>query len=65
QIPPWQEHHLNLLLQELYRIGREHFGNPGFASRVLEALQDLPAGDRNHFLAWMKRSPAGKLWKVV
>ncbi|MBD2091615.1 hypothetical protein H6F67_17365 [Microcoleus sp. FACHB-1515] len=65
QIPPWQEHHLNVLLQELYRLGREHFGNPSFASRVLEALQDLPAADRNQFLAWMKRSPAGKLWKVV
>lgn len=65
QIPPWQEHHLDVLLQELYRLGREHFGNSSFASRVLEALQDLPVGDRNQFLAWMKRSPAGKLWKVV
>jgi hypothetical protein len=65
QIPPWQEHHLDLLLQELYRIGREHFGNPSFAARVLESLQDLPAGDRNQFLAWLKQSPAGKVWKGV
>jgi hypothetical protein len=63
QIPPWQEHHLNLLLQELYRISKGHFGNSNFTERVLDALQDLPSSDRNQFLDWLKRSPAGKLWK--
>jgi hypothetical protein len=63
QVPPWQEHHLNTLLYELYRIGKEHFGNANFTGRVLEALQDMPAQDRTQFLAWLKQSPAGKVWK--
>lgn len=63
QIPPWQERHLNLLLQELYRISKGHFGNAGFSERALESLQDMPAADRNQFLSWLKLSPAGKSWK--
>lgn len=63
QVPPWQEHHLNMLLQELYRIGKGHFGNANFTGRVLDALQDLPSNDRTQFLAWLRQSPAGKLWK--
>jgi len=63
QIPPWQEHHLNTLLQELYRIGKQHFGNASFTGRVMDALQDLPSGDRNQFVAWLKQSPLGKIWQ--
>jgi hypothetical protein len=62
QVPTWQEHHLNTLLQELYRIGKQHFGNANFTQRVMDALQDMPAKDRSHFLAWLKQSPSGKLW---
>jgi hypothetical protein len=63
QIPPWQEHHLNTLLQELYRIGKQHFGNASFTGRVMDALQDMPSGDRNQFVGWLKQSPLGKDWK--
>lgn len=63
QIPPWQEHHLNTLLQELYRIGKQHFGNASFTGRVMDVLQDLPSGDRNQFVAWLKESPTGKVWQ--
>lgn len=63
QVPPWQEHHLNTLLQELYRLGKQHFGNASFTGRVMDTLQDMPAKDRNQFLAWLKQSPTGKLWQ--
>lgn len=62
QVPLWQEHHLNTLLQELHRLGKQHFGNTNFTQRVMDTLQDLPTQERNQFLAWLKQSPAGKLW---
>ncbi|HIK54441.1 MAG TPA: hypothetical protein IGS37_04685 [Synechococcales cyanobacterium M55_K2018_004] len=63
QMPPWQEHHLHTLLQELFRLGKQHFGNASFTGRVLDALQDMSAGDRQQFLSWLQQSPAGKDWK--
>lgn len=62
QIPSWQEHHLNTLLRELHRIGKEHFGNATFTERVMDALQDMSAKDRTQFLGWLKQSPSGKDW---
>lgn len=62
-IPPWQEHHLNTLLQELYRVGKQHFGNANFTERVIDTLQDMPSKERNDFLRWLKQSPIGKLWQ--
>jgi hypothetical protein len=63
QVPPWREPHLNLLLQELYRLGKQHFGNTNFLGRAMETLQDMPPKDRSVFLAWLKQSAAGKLWQ--
>ncbi|MGF1498171.1 MAG: Npun_F0813 family protein [Elainellaceae cyanobacterium] len=63
QMPPWEEHHLNTLLQELYRIGKDHFGNANFTGRVMDALQDMPDSDRRHFLTWLQQSPTGKVWQ--
>lgn len=65
QVPPWQEHHLNTLLQELHRIGKEYFGNPNFAERAIDALEDLPDGERQEFINWMNQSPLGKLWATA
>lgn len=62
QLPPWQEHHLNTLLQELHRIGKSYFGNTSFAERALDALQDLPPNDRSQFTSWLNQLPLGKLW---
>jgi hypothetical protein len=62
QLPIWQEHHLNTLLQELHRIGKSYFGNTSFAPRALEALQDLPTAELAIFQGWLNRSPLGKLW---
>jgi len=62
QIPPWQEHHLNTLLQELHRIGKSYFGNATFVERAVDALQDLPGNDRGLFQAWLNQSPLGRLW---
>lgn len=62
RLPPWQEHHLNILMQELHRLGKRYFGNASFAERVMDALQDMSAGDRQQFTDWLRQSPAGKLW---
>jgi len=62
QVPPWQEHHLNTLLQELHRLGRAYFGNASFVSRSIESLQDLSSSDRTQFMAWLNKSPLGRLW---
>ncbi len=63
QMPPWQEQHLHTLLQELYRLAKELFGNANFTERVMDALLDMPANERNQFLAWLKNSPAGSVWQ--
>lgn len=62
QIPVWTENLLNVLLQELHRLGKSYFGKSSFAQRILDTLQDLPAVDRANFLDWLKRSSVGKLW---
>ncbi|XHX80569.1 MAG: Npun_F0813 family protein [Stenomitos frigidus ULC029] len=63
QIPPWQEHHLNTLLQELHRLGKSYFGNTTFAERAIDTLQDLSGNDRTIFQAWLNQSPLGKMWR--
>lgn len=63
QLPTWQEHHLNTLLQELHRIGKSYFGNTSFAPRAIEALQDLPAAEQAQVQGWLSQSPLGKLWR--
>ncbi len=62
QLPAWQEHHLNTLLQELHRLGKSFFGNTTFVERAIDSLQDLSDGDRTQFQAWLNQSPLGKLW---
>lgn len=63
QVPPWEEHHLITLLQELYRLGKEYFGNGNFAEGVGDVLQDMPATEQSQFMEWIKSSPLGKLWR--
>jgi hypothetical protein len=62
QVPPWQEHHLQRLLEESHRLGRQYFGNANFTERALEALEDFSTGDRQGVLRWLQQSPPGKLW---
>jgi hypothetical protein len=63
QVPLWREQHLTALLQNLHRLGKQHFGNANFTRRVMESLQDMPSHDRNQFLSWLKQSPVGTLWQ--
>lgn len=63
QIPPWEEHHLITLLQELHRLGKQFFGNTSFVSRALDALEDMPAAEKTQFIQWINQSPLGKLWR--
>ncbi|ASC73646.1 hypothetical protein XM38_046180 [Halomicronema hongdechloris C2206] len=62
QMPAWTDHHLQQLLQDLHRIGKDYFGNTTFTERALEALQDMPDNDRKLFTRWLQQSPVGKLW---
>ncbi|MFE4108278.1 Npun_F0813 family protein [Almyronema epifaneia] len=63
QMPAWQEHHLQTLLQELHRIGKSYFGNANFTERAMEALEDLPPNHQQQFSTWLNQSPNGKLWQ--
>ncbi|MBD2182265.1 hypothetical protein H6S82_04210 [Planktothrix sp. FACHB-1355] len=63
QLPPWEEHHLITLLQELYRLGKQYFGNASFVSRAMDTLQDLPGSEQTQFIEWLNQSPLGKLWQ--
>jgi len=63
QLPPWEEHHMNTLLQELHRLGKQYFGNTSFVSRAMDALEDLPPAERTDFGNWLNQSPIGKLWQ--
>ncbi len=63
QLPDWQEHHLNTLLQELHRLGKSYFGNTTFVERAIDTLQDLSSSDRMQFQSWLGGSPLGKLWR--
>lgn len=63
QLPDWQEHHLNTLLQELHRLGKAYFGNTTFVERAIDTLQDLTGSDQSQFQAWLSSSPLGKLWR--
>ncbi|MGF1515963.1 MAG: Npun_F0813 family protein [Elainellaceae cyanobacterium] len=62
QVPSWRENHMTTLLQELHRLGKEHFGNANFTQRVMDALEDMPDQDRRLFLGWLRHSPAGEVW---
>jgi len=62
QVPPWEEHHLLRLLEEMHRLGKDCFGNANFTERSLDALEDLSATERKNFLNWLNQSPPGKLW---
>ncbi|MFQ4135029.1 Npun_F0813 family protein [Nodosilinea sp. PGN35] len=62
QLPPWQDHHLQRLLEETHRIGKDYFGNANFADRALEAIEDLSVNEQALFRRWLQQSPAGKSW---
>ena len=62
-VPPWEEHHLITLLQEMYRIGKAYFGNGSFAEGIDELLVDMPADEQKYFMSWLGQSPLGQMWR--
>ncbi|MGK7901412.1 MAG: Npun_F0813 family protein [Hormoscilla sp.] len=64
QIPPWEETHLNKLLQDLHGLGQAYFGNNSFTAAT-EVLEDMEAGERAQFMAWLNKSNLGKLWETT
>jgi hypothetical protein len=63
KLPPWQENHVILLLQELHRLGKGYFGNANFAKLMGGTLEDMPSAERSHFISWLNQSPLSKLWQ--
>lgn len=59
----WKEADLNELLKEVYRLGKEYFGNTSFTVGAMEVLEDLPDSDSKAFLDWLRQSGLAKLWK--
>jgi hypothetical protein len=62
KMPAWQEHHITTLLQELFNLGKQYFGNDSFTAGAVDALEDLQQNDRKQFVDWMNQYPLGKLW---
>jgi hypothetical protein len=62
KMPAWQEHHITTLLQELFNLGKQYFGNDSFTAGAVEALEDLQQSERKQFVDWMNQYPLGKLW---
>ncbi|PZV06987.1 MAG: hypothetical protein DCF21_22205 [Leptolyngbya sp.] len=62
QLPPWQDHHLQRLLEEMHRMGKDYFGNADFAARALEAVEDMTTAEQSQFRRWLQQSPSGKIW---
>ncbi|MEA5469256.1 Npun_F0813 family protein [Spirulina sp. 06S082] len=64
EVPLWQEQHLTLFLEELYRLGKSFFGNANFARGIEEVLQDIGEKDRQEFIRWLGQSSLGQEWQV-
>jgi hypothetical protein len=63
KLPTWQETHVIILLEELYRLGKTYFGDTNFAHQLEERLQDMPEEERLVFIGWLNKSLLGKLWQ--
>ncbi|MBW4560504.1 MAG: hypothetical protein KME32_04955 [Mojavia pulchra JT2-VF2] len=62
-LPPWQENHVIIFLQELHKLGKTYLGNAKFTYPALERLQDMQEGERSLFITWLNQSPMSKLWQ--
>jgi hypothetical protein len=63
KLPPWQETHVIILLEELHRLGKTYFGDTNFARQLEDRLQDMPEEERLVFISWLNQSPLSKLWQ--
>ncbi len=63
KLPPWQDNHVMIFLQELHKLGKTYFGNANFAHQVVDRLQDMPEAERSLFISWLNQSSLSKLWQ--
>ncbi|MGM3306863.1 Npun_F0813 family protein [Anabaena sp. WFMT] len=63
KLPPWQETHVIILLEELHRLGKTYFGDTNFARQLKDRLQDMQEEEQLVFIGWLNQSPLGKLWQ--
>ncbi|HLO86211.1 MAG TPA: hypothetical protein VK203_14540 [Nostocaceae cyanobacterium] len=62
KLPRWQETHVIILLEELYKLGKSYFGDTNFTNQWADRLQEMPEGERSLFISWLSQSPLSKLW---
>jgi hypothetical protein len=63
KMPPWQETHVVLLLEQLHKLGTSYFGDSNFAHQLDERLEDMPEEEQVIFSSWLKQSSSlNKLW---
>ncbi|MBD2294053.1 hypothetical protein H6G06_11255 [Anabaena sphaerica FACHB-251] len=63
KLPPWQETHVIILLEELHRLGKTYFGDTNFARQSEDRLQNMPEEELLIFITWLNQSPLRKLWQ--
>jgi hypothetical protein len=63
KITPWQEPHVIIFLEELYKLGKGYFGDTNFAHQIADQLEDMSDEEQSLFVSWLSQSPLGKLWQ--
>jgi hypothetical protein len=63
KLPRWQETHVIILLEELYKLGKSYFGDTNFTNQWGDRLEQMPEGERSLFISWLNQSPLNKLWQ--
>ncbi len=59
-LPAWEESHLVIIMQELYRVAKLYFGNSNFAQDIRSLLRDLP--EQEDFCQWLDKNGLVKFW---
>jgi hypothetical protein len=62
-LPTWNDRQLQILLKELYKISKSHFGNTVFLDAARDAIEELPPVELTKFQTWLSKIANGHLWQ--
>jgi hypothetical protein len=60
--PTWNDNHLQLFLNNLYKIAQSHFGSTAFLEASKNTIAELPPDTRKIFQTWLTKMPNGQIW---